>query len=254
MAGSSSRSRADLRARTREVARVLNRSLGRPALPRRRARPLDMLIATILSQNTADRNSHRAWRELRRRFPDWASAAAAPPAALRAAIRPGGMAALKTLTIRRTLAHVRSRFGAYDLGALAGLTDDAALAELTAVKGVGVKTAACVLLFSLGRNVFPVDTHVHRVCTRLGLVPRPGTPERTFQGMRDLVRRRGAYALHTNMIRLGRTVCRAQRPACGSCPLCLLCRAPERRRHRGIRLERARTGAGFMALDHVEEG
>ncbi len=121
--------------------------------------------------------------------------------------------------------------------------------ELTGYDGVGLKTAACVCLFALGRDVFPVDTHVHRVCNRLGLV-RTATPDKTFLSMRPLVPAGRAYELHTNMIRFGRRICRAQQPQCGACPLFDLCRWKDKRKHV------ARAAAGderhdFMLLDVV---
>ena len=253
MSVSSSRSprQAEIRRRTRAVVRVLEKFLGMPDAPARRPPPLAMLIATILSQNTSDQNSHRAYTNLTRCFPSWSALAAAPPRRIRAAIRCGGMAEQKSLRIREGLHCIRERFGGYDLSALEGMTDREVIAELTRIKGVGVKTAACVLLFSLGRDVFPVDTHVHRVCSRLGLVPGSRSPEETFERMEQLVPRGKAYSFHTNLIRFGRMVCRAQTPVCGSCPLYKECIFPGRKRNHKRLRRPSKTDHRFMLLDNV---
>lgn len=245
--------RTELRRRTGTVLRALEEFLGTPDPPARCPPPLDMLIATILSQNTTDKNSHRAYRNLRRRFPSWSDVAAAPPGRIRAAIRSGGMAKQKSLRIREGLEHIRERFGVYDLSALRGMESREVLEELTRINGVGVKTAACVLLFSLRRDIFPVDTHVHRVCSRLGLVQESRSPEETFEQMQHLVPARKSYSFHTNLIRFGRMVCRAQIPACGSCPLFNRCRFSGRARFRNRFLSPSQTDHRFMVLDNVGE-
>jgi endonuclease-3 len=240
-----------LRRRVRAIALKLERSIGIPEPPRTRpAEPMDVLIGTILSQNTNDRNSNRAYRLLRERFPTWNAAARAPRSAIARAIRVGGMADQKSKHIRAVLAAHEP--DGYSLRRLDGRTDEEIILELTAHDGVGVKTAACVCLFALGRDVFPVDTHVHRILNRLGVV-KASTPHKTFEAMRSLVPRGRAYSFHTNLIRFGRTCCTAQRPACGACPLYADCRWPGRAR------QRARGGAAtalderatFMVLDHL---
>jgi endonuclease-3 len=167
-----------------------------------------MLIATILSQNTNDKNSHRAYSELRRLYPRWKDVAGAPLGALKAAIRTGGMADQKGRSIQEALATVHKVYGAYDLRALRKKSNERVMEELTGLRGVGFKTTSCVLLFSLGRDVFPVDTHVHRLCTRLGLAPGSRSPEATFDTMSGLVPKGKGYSFHTNMIRFGRRICR----------------------------------------------
>lgn len=234
------------------VARVLERHLGIPRQDPHLPTPLAMLIATMLSQNTSDRNSNRAYRELRRRFPDWQSIATARLPPLRAAIRVGGMANLKAPRIRATLRSIRQQYGCYSLEALRSIPEGEAIDRLTGLEGVGIKTAACVLLFSLGRDVFPVDTHVHRVCNRLGLVRRCTTPEKTFAAMRDLVPPGKAYSLHTNMIRFGRRICRSASPLCGRCPLFDECAYPGKRRRRGVSRQPSGGDYDFMHLDNVE--
>jgi endonuclease-3 len=210
-----------------------------------------MLIATILSQNTNDKNSHRAYSLLRARYPLWEDVAEAPMRGVVAAIRSGGMAAQKAARIKEILRNVREGFGGYTLDSIRHWHSDAVLKHLTALKGVGPKTAACVLLFSLGRDLFPVDTHVHRICGRLALAPGARTPEETFNIMRDIVPAGHGYSFHTNLIRFGRKVCRSARPACGECPLQELCVYEGKDTRRRF----AQSGADhdFMLLDNVRQ-
>ncbi|MDH4071110.1 MAG: endonuclease III, partial [Ignavibacteria bacterium] len=123
--------------------------------------------------------------------------------------------------------------------------------ELTSMNGVGPKTAACVLLFSLGRDIFPVDTHVHRICVRLGLAPESRTPDETFRRMIGLVPRGKGYAFHTNLIRFGRTVCRSNVPLCGECNLYRYCRYDRKDRSRK-RAAPTEAEHHFMLLDNVK--
>jgi endonuclease-3 len=239
------------RAKTARIAGLLETHLGTPRQDHHLPPPLSMLIATILSQNTSDKNSHRAYKELRRRFPTWRSVAEANPSALRAAIRVGGMANQKAPRIQKMLRRLRDEFGRYSLDALWTMSDDDVLRRLTEFEGVGVKTAACVLLFSLGRDVFPVDTHVHRLCNRLGLVRDCPTPEKTYEAMRGLIPRGKAYSLHTNMIRFGRMTCRSVSPACERCPLFEECTSPDKRRGKGPPRRLSLADHEFMHLDNV---
>jgi endonuclease-3 len=243
--------RAALRKKTALVSRLLEAHMGVPERRRPLPDPLDMLIATILSQNTNDKNSHRAYTELRRRFPSWDLVAAARRSAIRSAIRSGGMVNQKSSRIREALEAVRIRYGKYDLSPLKRKSSDRVITELTGLKGVGAKTAACVLLFSLGRDVFPVDTHVHRLCTRLGLAPEGTNPEKTYRLMKDLIPSGKGHTLHTNLIRFGRTVCRSGRPLCGACPLYSLCEFDGKGVRAGRRSAPSGTDHDFMLLDNV---
>jgi endonuclease-3 len=242
----------NLRFKTSRVAEILESELGKPVQAVRLARPLDMLIATILSQNTNDKNSHRAYAQLRKKYGRWQNVAKAPLRGIISAIRAGGMANQKSLRIKETLLAVKDRFGGYDLSPLKKRDNEEVINELTKFNGVGVKTASCVLLFSMGRDVFPVDTHVHRVCGRLGLAPGCATPEKTFQFMKTLVPKRKGYSFHTNLIRFGRRVCRSINPACGVCPLYDECLFPGK--ERALRVNRAASNADhdFMLLDNIQ--
>lgn len=185
--------------------------------------PLDELIATILSQHTSDANSARAFDSLRRAFPTWDRVLAAPEADVAEAIRVGGLARVKAPRIKALLADLAERYGALSLDFLAELSTADARAVLEAIPGVGPKTAACVMLFSLGRPALPVDTHVHRVSERLGLVPAGLSAERVERELEASLPPDAYYAFHINLIAHGRGVCKAQRPRCEGCALADLC-------------------------------
>lgn len=188
-----------------------------------RADPLSELIATILSQNTSDVNSGRAYKALRAAFPSWEDVRDAPVEAVAAAIRPGGLADIKAPRIQRILKVITQRQGALNLDFLADLPTAEARHWLLSLEGVGPKTAACVLLFSLGKPVLPVDTHVHRLARRLGLVDEGATPEETERKLEALLPPADLYSFHLNLIAHGRRVCRSQRPLCQQCVLADLC-------------------------------
>jgi endonuclease-3 len=177
------------------------------------------LVLTILSQNTSDANSGRAFMRLKARFPDWESLMAADPAEIEEAIRVGGLSQIKAGRIKALLAQVLERAGSLDLDFLRRLGPAEVRAWLEGLPGVGPKTAACVMLFALGMPALPVDTHVHRVALRLGLVP-PRTPPARAQALLEAwVPPELHYAFHVLLIRHGRRLCRAQRPLCSQCPL-----------------------------------
>lgn len=211
-----------LREKYASIFRLLNETYGRPVW-RSHGPPLDELIGTIISQATADINTGRAFAELTSRFPDWESVMTAPAQEVVAAIHSAGLANVKGPRIQNALRHIHRERGELSLDFLADMPLDEALAWLTAIEGVGPKTASIVLLFSLGRPAFPVDTHVHRVTGRLGLIP-PGTDARkahlilTHLGAPETY-----YPMHINLIRHGREICRSRTPQCPICPLQDLC-------------------------------
>lgn len=214
------------RRRAREIVRRLARAYGRghPARPRPKRRgPLEELIFTVLSQNTSDVNRDRAWAEMRARYPTWEDVTRAPVRQLAASIATGGLANTKAPRIRAILREVRSREGRLSLARLRRLPDDEARAYLRTLPGIGPKTVACVLAFSLGRPALPVDTHVHRVATRLGLVDARATPERAQGILEALIPPPQRVDAHLDFIAHGRTTCRAQSPACEACVLLDLC-------------------------------
>jgi endonuclease III len=216
---------AELRKKTLEVERVLRSALGSPAMESTGESPLDVLIGTILSQNTNDVNSHKAWVNLKKTFHTWDDLLAAPPKKVAKAIEVGGLKNQKAAAIRSVLRALKKRTGRYSLGYLRGMSDVEALGHLQEFSGVGAKTAACVLVFGFGREIFPVDTHIHRILNRLGVV-RTKSPEKTFEAMQQLTPRGTAYPFHVNLIRFGRQTCQARTPRCGQCVLYDLCEYP----------------------------
>jgi endonuclease-3 len=216
------------RRRLRTIRDRLRREYGRPVLRAHRA-PIDELILTVLSQNTNDRNRDVAWARLRERFPSWGAVREAPAQEIEDAIRPGGLAPTKAVRIKRIL----EALGEDDLCWL----EDAPLQEardyLCDLPGVGRKTAACVLLFSFGRPEVPVDTHVYRVSSRLGLIRAGASFDEAHDEMLRLVDPGDAYEVHVLLIRHGRRTCIAREPRCAECPLRRMC--PEGRRRLGRR-------------------
>lgn len=211
-----------LPARLRQIARRLRRAYGLPPPPRRLP-PLDELVLTILSQNTNDTNRDRAYADLRAKLPAWEDVAAAPLPVIERAIRSGGLAPTKAPRIRAVLRALRDRGIALDDRALRRIRHDRLFDLLVALPGVGPKTAACVLLFSLDRPYFPVDTHVHRVAVRLGLVAPRSTAVQTQAQLQAALAPADMYEIHMNLIRHGRHVCVALRPVCSQCVLNDLC-------------------------------
>ena len=177
------------------------------------------LILTVLSQNTADTNSGRAFIQLMRRYPSWKAIADAPPEEVIATIQRGGLAQQKAPRIQAILRAIEERSPDWDVGFIEELPLDEARSWLRSLPGVGPKTAACVLLFGLGRPAMPVDTHVERVSKRLGLIPEKATAEQAHQHLEALVQPGDYYTFHMLMIKHGRRLCAARRPLCERCPL-----------------------------------
>jgi endonuclease-3 len=210
------------------IAAALEREYGRQHSQRRN--PLDVLVGTILSQNTSDTNSSLAFSRLRRRFASWDEVADADVRRIAAAIRPGGLSKIKAQRIKRILRRIREERGRLSLGFLAHVSDEEARDYLVALEGVGVKTANVVLLLALERKVFPVDTHVLRVSKRLELIGPKTSADRAHVELAALIAPRRRHALHLNMVTHGREVCKAQRPQCWRCVLndARLCAYPKR--------------------------
>ena len=182
--------------------------------------PVHELILTILSQNTSDTNRDVAYAGLRARFRSWAEVRDAPTAEVEEAIRRGGLAPTKAPRIQAALGELGEPI---DLDWLRDAPREEALEYLTSLPGVGRKTAACVMIFAFGRPEIPVDTHVHRVGGRLGLIPAGASPERAHDEMLRVTPPEDAYELHMNLIAHGRTLCRPARPRCDECALSRMC-------------------------------
>lgn len=212
----------DLQRRALEVHRRLLDFYGQPTW-RTPLPPLDELVSTILSQNTNDANRDRAFAALRGCFPTWEAVRDAAPAAVVDAVRPAGLANQKGPRIQQALRAITLERGSLDLSFLADLPTEEARGWLMNLKGVGPKTAAIVLCFSFGRPAFPVDTHIYRLSGRIGLRPERMTVEQAHPFLENLFPPESYHAAHLNLIRLGREVCTARKPACRRCPLQALC-------------------------------
>jgi endonuclease-3 len=206
------------RRRIRLIRDRLREAYGKPIVHRHRA-PIDELILTVLSQNTNDRNRDVAYQRLRKRFATWDEVRDASLEKVEEAIRPGGLAPTKSARIQEIL----RALGDDDLSELADEPLDDARRRLTDLPGVGRKTAACVLMFSFGRPDIPVDTHVFRVGTRLGLFRPGGSLEEAHDELLRVVDADDAYEVHVSLIRHGRRTCTARNPRCLECPLLSIC-------------------------------
>ena len=181
--------------------------------------PLDELVSTILSQNTNDANRDRAFDSLKENFADWKEVRDAPVEEVVDAIRVAGLANQKGPRIQSILKEISEERGALDLDFLAAMSSQEAYDWLMKFKGVGPKTASIVLLFSLGKSAFPVDTHIHRVTGQLGLRPPKMNADKAHEHLADLFSPDTYYTAHLNLIRLGREICQARQPKCEICPL-----------------------------------
>jgi endonuclease III len=230
--------------RRHRLVRSLDRLEADFGVPRlgRHLPALDELVLTILSQNTNDRNRDRAYASLRRRFPAWKQVLRADRGEIEAAIRVGGLSRVKSGIIQEALRRVKKDQGRLTLSCLTRMPLEEARRYLRSFKGVGEKTANCVLLFSCGHAAFPVDTHIHRVARRLGWVPAAASPDRSHGILADLVPSRRYLTAHVNLITLGRRYCHAGTPECHRCPLESLC--PHAARPTPSRTPRRRGGAG----------
>ncbi len=212
------RPRAERTLTPARIIALLERAYG--AVPWRPAGdPIAELVLTLLSQATSDTNSGRAFIRLLNDFPTWESLLDADPKAIERAIAPGGLAPTKAPRLQALLREVWSRCGSFDLTFLRDIPLEEARAWLRSLPGVGPKTAACVLLFSLGIPALPVDTHVHRVAKRLGLVPEKTSAEKAHELLEAMLTPEQVYPFHIQLIKHGRRTCNAQRPKCPACPL-----------------------------------
>jgi endonuclease-3 len=186
--------------------------------------PVDELIATILSANTSDANSNRAFEQLKARFNgDWDAVRTAPLDAIKEAIRPAGMYNQKAPAIVATLERIKADWGSYDLRPLAQKPVEEAFTYLTSLPGVGHKTASIVILFCFNGAAFPVDTHIQRISQRVGISRRRADAYTIKRIWESLIEPSAFYALHINLIRHGRRTCQALTPRCELCPLQSMC-------------------------------
>ncbi len=211
-----------VRAKALEVHRRLRAAYGEPE--RRSNRDaVSTLVLTIISQNTNDRLRDKAFDRLRDEFPTWEQVRDAPVEAIAEAIRIGGLGQQKARSIKAALQHIAEERGNLNLDFLKDMPTDEARRWLLSMNGVGPKTAAIVLLFALDMPAFPVDTHVHRVTKRLGLIQPRVSREKAHAVLEALLPEAVYYPFHINLIRHGRAVCQARSPRCEACPLQDVC-------------------------------
>jgi endonuclease-3 len=206
----------DLRANYQTLYRLLIKNYGEPVW-RAHLPPVDELVSTILSQNTSDTNRDTAFFALKARFPEWELVMDAPEDEVREVIRPAGLSNQKGPRIQNALRRIMEENGQLSLVFLNDMSLDEAKAWLTAIPGVGPKTASIVLLFAFGRPAFPVDTHVHRLTRRLGLIEQKVSAEKAHEILEIMGDPDTYYPFHLNLIRHGRQICHARNPRCDEC-------------------------------------
>jgi len=229
-----------------KIQALLIKQFGIPRRNPNKTAPLDALIGTILSQNTNDNNSFKAYSNLKKSFSGWDEVEKLSIKKLEQIINVAGLGFQKATAIKKVLSYLKKEKGSLSLDYLVDNSDEEILTELTSFQGVGLKTASCVLLFSLERNVCPVDTHVHRTLNRIGIV-KTSSPGKTFLAIKDFLPEKSAHTFHTNLIRLGRAICKPSKPNCAVCPLLKICGYKEK----NLKETKAVKKRDFMLLDNL---
>jgi endonuclease III len=208
---------------------------------------MDVLIATKLSQNTTDRTSYIAFTNLKNNFKDWEDVMNSPISKIKKSIKVCGLANTKAANIKEMLNLMYKKYGNLSLNYLRKLTDKEVYDELLQYKGLGNKTISCVLAFGIGREVFPVDTHIHRILNRIGAVDT-NTPDETFRLSAKLIPGKDKISFHTNLIRFGRNVCKAINPKCFECCIEDLCSYKDKAMYEG---KEAVKENNFIILENI---
>lgn len=239
-----------------QIISLLKKEFPGPDPKPSRSDPLDVLIATMLSQNTTDKTSYRAFQNLKNDIGSWEDVLNAPIAKIKKAIKVCGLANQKALSIKKLLSSLKRKYGKLSLNYIKKMNDIAVYEDLLKHNGIGVKTVSCVLAFGLGRDIFPVDTHVHRLSNRLGLV-RTKTPDKTYELAGGIIPEGKKFLLHMLLIRFGRKICRAKNPFCGNCVLYDLCEFEDKEKYLFIQ-PRSRNNSSakpkennFIILEHI---
>lgn len=209
--------------------------------------PVDMIIATILSQNTNDKNSYKAFQNLNDKYESWNDVAKLSTSQIEKLIKVAGLGKQKSKAIKNLLTTLLKEKGKISLKYLDKMKDEEILSELTSFPGVGLKTASCVLLFAMRKNFCPVDTHVHRTTNRIGLV-KTTSPDKSFAILNGNMPDDIAHQFHTNLIRLGREICKPARPSCAICPLLKLCEYPDKNLEKSTKYKTN----DFLLLDSIK--
>jgi len=184
---------------------------------------VDILVETILSQNTSNANSSAGFKRLRRHFRSWNQVMNAPVEEVEKCIRVSGLSRVKAPRIQSILRQIKNDRGKLDLEFLADLPPEEGYEFLKKFSGVGPKTANCVLLFSFGMGVFPVDTHIHRIAIRLGLIPEKSSAAEAHELLKEMIEPADRYEMHILLVEHGRKTCKARNPLCHKCALLAMC-------------------------------
>lgn len=235
-----------MKKKIQKINQLLIDYFGIPPKSKKLPDPLDTIIGTILSQNTNDSNSYKAYRNLKDNFENWDELALLKPHQIEKHIKIAGLGKQKSKAIYGLLQSLKNKQNNVSLNHIKNIPDEQILEELTSYNGVGVKTASCVLLFSLDRNICPVDTHVHRTLNRIGIV-KTNNPEKTFYKILHQIPVGAAHSFHTNLIRLGREFCKPALPNCPVCPLKSICKYEEKTVESG----KSYKTNNFMLLDNL---
>jgi endonuclease-3 len=229
------------------IDNLLKKKFSTPERSKKTPEPVDLLIATILSQNTNDRNSYKAYTNLKQKYSSWEDVAELKASQIEKLIKTAGLGKQKSRAIKSLLTSLIKEKGKISLNHLKKMDNEEVLKELTNYPGIGIKTASCVLLFSFMRNVCPVDTHVHRTLNRIGLV-KTSSPDKTFFEINKNFPEGIAHSFHTNLIRLGRKICKPAKPNCKACPVIKICRFENKSVGENKKLYKENS---FMLLDNV---
>lgn len=236
-----------MKSEIKKINRLLINHFGIPQRQKKLPDPLDILIGTILSQNTNDKNSYKAFLNLKSKIKKWDHVLNFNVKQLEGLIRVAGLGKQKSNAIYSLIENLKKQNKKVSLSYLKNKSDDEILDNLTSHKGIGIKTASCVLLFSMDRNICPVDTHVHRILNRIGLV-KTTTPEKTFDAIKEHIPQGTAHSFHTNLLRLGREYCLPGKPRCNICPLEKVCKFD----HKNFAPAKSIKENNFFLLDSIE--
>jgi len=230
----------------KKINKLLINQFGIPQRNKKLPDPVEMTIGTILSQNTNDNNSYKAYSKLKNKFKTWELLKDASLTAIEKEIRIAGLGKQKSAAIKNFLTSLQKENGKISLENIKTIDNLSAIKQLTSYKGIGVKTASCVLLFSLDRDVCPVDTHLFRTVNRLGVVTASNR-DKTFFLLNENFPPNIAHSFHTNLIRLGREICTPKNPSCGICPLQNECQFEEKI----LTNKKSSIKKNFMLLDNI---
>lgn len=230
-----------------KINRLLITHFGIPERQKELPDPLDIIIGTILSQNTNDKNSYKAFLNLKKNIKSWEDVITMRTSQLEKLIKVAGLGKQKSKAIKNLLTNLKKENGKLSLSYLKKKKDEEVLEELTSHKGIGVKTASCVLLFAFDRNVCPVDTHVHRILNRIGLV-KTSSPEKTFNEIKNRLPEGTAHSFHTNLLRLGREYCTPTNPKCYNCMIETFCNYQQK----NFEVKKAIKQNNFFLLDSIK--